>query len=57
MAPKEYLNSKEAKTFLKVQDCDLAHIRLAGKLKYTKKGNSYLYHKDSIEQFKINNKK
>jgi hypothetical protein len=57
MDEKEYLNSKETKTFLKVQDCDLAHISNSGKLKYTKKVNSYLYHKDSIEQFKINNKK
>lgn len=52
-----FLTSKETKRELKIQDCDLAHIRLAGKLKYSKRGNSYLYHKDSIEQFKIDNKK
>jgi hypothetical protein len=51
------LTSKEAKKELKIQDCDLAHIRQEGMLQYTKKGNSYLYHKDSIEQFKIDNKK
>ena len=34
MNTKIYLNSKEAKAVLKVQDCDLAHIRNAGKLKF-----------------------
>jgi hypothetical protein len=50
--PLKYLTSKEAKKELKIQDCDLAHIRNSGKLQYTKKGNSYLYLKDSIEEFK-----
>lgn len=57
MKEEKILTTKEAKAALKVQDCDLANIRNAGKLKYTKKGNSYLYHIDSIEQFKIDNKK
>ncbi len=48
----KYLTSKEAKKELKVQDCDLAHIRNSGKLRFTKKGNSYLYVKDSIEDYK-----
>ncbi len=52
----KYLSSKEAKTELKVQDCDLAHIRNSGNLQFIKKGNSYLYSKESIEQFKTNNK-
>lgn len=39
----KYLTSKEAKKELKVQDCDLAHIRNSGKLQFVKKGNSYLY--------------
>jgi hypothetical protein len=47
-----YLTSKEAKAVLKVQDCDLAHIRNAGKLKYVKKGNAFLYSKESLEEFK-----
>jgi hypothetical protein len=46
-----YLTSKEAKKELKVQDCELAHIRNSGKLKFTKKSNSYLYFKESIEEF------
>jgi hypothetical protein len=48
----EFLTSKEAKVELKVQDCDLAHIRNAGKLQFTKKGNAYLYSKESIERLK-----
>ena len=52
----EYLTSKEAKLALKVQDCDLAHIRNAGKLKFTKKGNSFLYKKESIDNYCKDNK-
>ena len=51
-----YLTSKEAKIELKVQDCDLAHIRNSGKLQFTKKGNSYLYLKESVENYKTKNK-
>ena len=48
----QFLTSKEVKAELKVQDCDLAHIRNAGKLQFTKKGNAYLYSKESIEKLK-----
>ncbi len=51
-----YLTSKEAKKELKIQDCDLAHIRNLGNLTYTKKGNSYLYLKKSIDEYKTKNK-
>jgi hypothetical protein len=51
----KYLASQEAKKELKVQDCDLAHIRNSGKLQFTKKGNSYLYLKESIEEYKTKN--
>jgi hypothetical protein len=47
----KYLTSQEAKKVLKIQDCDLAHIRNSGKLKFTKKGNSYLYFKESVIEF------
>jgi len=50
--PTQFLTSKEAKAELKVQDCDLAHIRNTGKLQFTKKGNAYLYSKESIEKLK-----
>jgi hypothetical protein len=51
MESKKYLNSKEAKAVLKIQDCDLAHIRNAGKLQFEKKGNAFMYSKESIEQY------
>ena len=51
----KYLTSQEAKKVLKVQDCDLAHIRNSGKLQFTKKGNSYLYLKESIDEYKTKN--
>lgn len=54
--PLKYLTSTEAKRELKVQDCDLAHIRNSGKLKFIKKGNSYLYVKESIAEYKTKNK-
>ncbi len=47
-----YLNSKETKKELQIQDCHLAHIRNSGMLKFTKKGNAFLYDKDSIQQLK-----
>jgi len=50
-----FYSSKEAKTVLKIQDCDLMHLRTSGKLKFMKKGNAYLYSKESIIEF--NNKK
>ena len=47
----KYLTSKEAKALLKVQYCDLMHLRTSGKLKFTKKGNAFLYIRKSIEEF------
>ena len=47
---RQYLTSKETKAELKVQDCDLAHIRNAGKLKFEKNGNAFMYSKESLEK-------
>ncbi|MCE2974204.1 MAG: hypothetical protein LW852_12205 [Sediminibacterium sp.] len=57
MKKEVFYTSKEVKTYLKIQDCDLAHTRQTGKLKYIKSGNSYLYYKDSVEQLKEENLK
>ena len=46
------LTSKETKVLLKIQDCELAHIRNAGKIKFIKKGNAFLYLKKSVEAYK-----
>lgn len=52
----KYLTNKETKKELKVQNCDLAHVRIPGNLQFTKKGNSYLYLKQSIDKYKTKNK-
>jgi len=54
MELKEYFTSKESKKALKIQDCDLMHLRTSGKLKFMKKGNAYLYSKESITEFNNN---
>jgi hypothetical protein len=48
----KYLTSKETKIFLKIHDCELAHVRNSGKLKFIKKGNAFLYLFDSLEEYK-----
>ena len=53
MNKEKYFTSKEAKAELKIQDCDLAHIRNAGKLEFEKKGNAFMYSKESLEEFKM----
>lgn len=50
MKEEKYLSSKEAKAALKVQDCDLMHIRTSGRLKFIKRGNAFMYSLESIEQ-------
>lgn len=50
MKEEQYLSSKEAKAALKVQDCDLMHIRTSGKLKFVKRGNAFRYSKESVER-------
>ena len=37
------LTSTETKKLLAISSCELMHKRLAGELKFTKKGNSYHY--------------
>lgn len=43
---KIWLNSKEARKAMKIQSCDLMHLRVAGKLTFKKKGNAYFYLKE-----------
>lgn len=51
----QFLTSKEVKVILKIQDCDLAHMRNTGKLQFIKKGNAFMYFKESIDKFKKEN--
>ncbi len=46
------VSSIAVKKILKVSDCKLSHLRLAGNLPYSKKGNSYLYDANGIEMMK-----
>ena len=39
----KYLSTKQVKNFLKVRDCDVMHLREAGKIAHVKEGNAYLY--------------
>lgn len=49
---KEVLKSKEVQRELKIQACDLMHLRIAGKIRFEKKGNAYLYNKRDVENLK-----
>lgn len=47
---KEWLKSKEVMKTLKICACDVMHLREAGKLKFTKQGNSFLYDAESVRK-------
>ena len=44
----EWLKSKEVMKTLKIRACDVMHLREAGKLKFTKQGNAFLYTSESV---------
>jgi len=44
----EWLKSKEVMKTLKIRGCDVMHLREAGKLKFTKQGNAFLYSVESV---------
>lgn len=48
----DWLKSKEVEKELKISSCDLMHIREAGKLRFMKKGNAYLYDKSEVNNIK-----
>lgn len=52
---KPFLSSKEVLKELKISSCELMHIRVSGKLKFRKKGNSYLYNTDDVKNIKFKN--
>lgn len=49
---KIFFTSREARKELRISDCDLAHLRVEGKLKFVKKGNAFMYLKDDIMKHK-----
>ncbi|MEP0367794.1 MAG: hypothetical protein ABJN36_18250 [Cyclobacteriaceae bacterium] len=46
---KDWLKSKEVEKALKISSCDLMHMRMAGKLRFEKRGNSFLYKKEDVD--------
>ena len=49
---KQWLTSKESQKDLKIKGCDLMHHRVKGEIEFTKKGNAFLYAKDSLDKIK-----
>jgi len=47
---KSYVSTKEVKSILKIQGCDVMHFREAGKMKFIKKGNAFWYFKPDVEK-------
>lgn len=45
----EFLKSREVQMELRISSCDLAHLRLEGKLRFLKKGNAFYYFRDDVE--------
>jgi len=45
-----WLTSDQVRKRLKISTCDLAHLRQAGRLRFRKKGNAYLYSPDDCEE-------
>jgi hypothetical protein len=44
----EWLKSKEVMKMLKIRARDVMHLREAGKIKFTKQGNAFLYSAESV---------
>lgn len=48
-----WLNSKEALALLKGKDCQLMHLRVAGKVMYKKIGKSFYYNQSDIRKIRV----
>jgi hypothetical protein len=49
----EWLKSKEVMKTLKIRACDVMHLREAGKHKFSKQGNAFLYNAESVIRLKV----
>jgi hypothetical protein len=47
---KTYIPTKEVKSTLGVRDCDVMHLRQAGKIEYVKNGNSFWYLRADVDK-------
>jgi hypothetical protein len=43
-----HLGSREVQKKLKIRACDIMHLREAGKLRFEKKGNAYMYFEEDV---------
>ena len=50
--PDDWLTSKEAALALRVDSCELMHLRLEGRLRFEKKGNAFMYAKVDVERLR-----
>ena len=49
-AKKNWMRADEARRMLRGSSCDLMHLREAGKIRFEKHGNAYLYASDDVER-------
>jgi len=52
-----FLRSNEVQKTLKIQACEIMHLREGGKLRFEKKGNAFLYLKEDVDKLKENRMK
>jgi hypothetical protein len=45
----DWLDSKATHKALKISACELSHIREAGKLRFQKRGNAFLYSRKEVQ--------
>lgn len=53
MEDENWISSKKVRALTKIKGCDLMHYRTEGRLEFKKRGNAYLYSKNSVEKLKI----
>ncbi len=51
----DWLTSKEAEKALHLDSCELMHLRVEGKLRFTKKGNAFLYTRADVDALSAKN--
>jgi len=48
--PNDWLTSKEVEKALRVDSCELMHLRLEGRIGFQKKGNAFLYAEKDVKR-------
>jgi phage terminase large subunit len=48
-----WISSKDVLKVAEIKSCDLMHYRIQGKLEFKKRGNAFLYSKDSVENLHL----